>query len=189
AVGGSHAAPLGAYITKHTYRFVSAPSLHPPVIRSDVSASRDKLAPGYILMANFYDLNRPPMVGQSGPLILDRRLQPVWFRPVPTQDVAGNLSLQVYNGKPVLGWWQGEITNTGATERGEDVIVNQHYQPVARLRGAGGWVITLHELVIRGHYAWVTANKNLPMNLSKFGGAYNGALIDSAVQEYDLNTG
>src|SRR5437588_2449073 len=27
------------------------------------------------------------------------------------------------------------------------------------------------------------------MNLSKYGGAYNGALIDSAVQEYDLRTG
>ncbi len=44
-------------------------------------------------------------------------------------------------------------------------------------------------MVIRGHNAWVTANKNIPMNLSKYGGAYNGALIDSAVQEYDLTTG
>jgi hypothetical protein len=49
--------------------------------------------------------------------------------------------------------------------------------------------VTLHELVIRGHDAWVTANKNIPMNLSRYGGAYNGALIDSAVQEYDLHTG
>jgi hypothetical protein len=32
----------------------------------------------------------------------------------------------------------------------------------------------------------VTANKNIPMNLSSYGGAYNGALIDSAVQEYNL---
>ena len=32
---------------------------------------------GYIFTANFYDLNEPPIVGQSGPLILDRRLQPV----------------------------------------------------------------------------------------------------------------
>jgi hypothetical protein len=44
-------------------------------------------------------------------------------------------------------------------------------------------------MLIRGHYAWVTANKNLPRNLSRYGGAYNGALIDSAVQEYDLRTG
>jgi EmrB/QacA subfamily drug resistance transporter len=188
--GGSHGAPLGAYTTgRDTYSFVTEPSLHPPRIRTDVPTAGGRLAPGYIFMANFYDLNYPPMVGQGGPLILDHNLQPVWFRPVPTNDVAGNLSLQLYNGKPVLAWWQGDITNTGATESGEDVVVNQHYQPVATLKGADGWVLTLHELLIRGHYAWVTANKNLPMNLSRYGGAYNGALVDSAVQEYDLDTG
>jgi EmrB/QacA subfamily drug resistance transporter len=189
AVGGSHGAPLGAYTTRGTFSFVTAPGLHPPRIRDDVPGAGARTSPGYILLANFYDINRPPMVGQSGPLILDKRLQPVWFQPVRTRDVAGNLNLQLYNGKPVLTWWHGAITNTGATLRGEDVVVNQHYQPVARLRGADGWVITLHELVIRGHDAWVTVNKNLPMNLSHYGGAYNGALIDSAVQEYDLDTG
>jgi hypothetical protein len=35
----------------------------------------------------------------------------------------------------------------------------------------------------------VTANKDIPRNLSSYGGAYNGALIDSAVQEYNLRTG
>jgi EmrB/QacA subfamily drug resistance transporter len=189
AVGGSHGAPLGAYTTNGTYSYVTAPDLRPPVIRADIPTVRSKLAPGYIFMANFYDVNHPPMVGQSGPLILDNHLQPVWFHPVPKQDVAGNLALQVYDGKPVLTWWQGTITNTGATLSGEDVIVDQHYQPIATLKAADGWVVTLHELVIRGHDAWVTANKNLPMNLSRYGGAYNGALIDSAVQEYDLHTG
>jgi EmrB/QacA subfamily drug resistance transporter len=189
AFGGSHGAPLGAYTTSGTYSYASAPDLHPPVIRTTTPTNASKLAPGYILTANFYDLNHPPMIGQSGPMILDSHLQPVWFRPVPKQDVAGNLSLQVYDGKPVLSWWQGTITNTGATESGEDVVVDQHYRPIARLQATDGWVVTLHELVIRGHNAWVTANKNIPMNLSRYGGAYNGALIDSAVQEYDLTTG
>jgi hypothetical protein len=159
------------------------------VIRADFRTSSNNLAPGYIFMANFYDLNNPPMVGQSGPLILDSHLQPVWFHPVPKDQVAGNLTLQTYEGKPALAWWQGVVTNTGATESGEDVVVNQHYQPIARLTGVDGWVITLHEIVIRGDDAWVTANKNLPMNLARYGGAYNGALIDSAVQEYNLKTG
>jgi EmrB/QacA subfamily drug resistance transporter len=189
AVGGSHGAPLGSYTTDGTYSYASAPDLHPPVIRSTIPTQTSKLAPGYIFTTNFYDLNHPPMIGQSGPLILDNRLQPVWFRPVPMDDVAGNLGLQVYDGKPVLTWWQGVITNTGATETGEDVVVDQHYRPIATLHATGGWVLTLHEMVIRGHNAWVTANKNIPMNLSKYGGAYNGALIDSAVQEYDLTTG
>ena len=189
AFSGSHGAPIGAYTTKDTYSYVTEPGLHPPVIRTDTKTASSKLAPGYILTTNFYNLSHPPMTGQSGPLILDNNLQPVWFKPVPTSAVTGNLSLQVYNGKPVLAWWQGVVTNTGATEQGEYVIVNQHYQTVATLHATDGWVLTLHEIVIRGHDAWVTANKNLPMDLSRYGGAYNGALIDSAVQEYDLNTG
>jgi EmrB/QacA subfamily drug resistance transporter len=189
AFGGSHGAPLGAYTTTDTYSYVSAPTLHPPVIKSDITPASKKLAPGYIFMANFYDLNYPPITGQSGPLILDNHLQPVWFKPVPVNDVAGNLNLQIYQGKPVLAWWQGDITNTGATETGQWTIVDQHYRKVATLKATNGWVLTLHEIEIRGNNAWVTVNKNIPMNLSKYGGAYNGALIDSAVQEYDLTTG
>ncbi len=189
ALAGSHGAPLGAYSKKDAYTFVTAPSLHPPKIRVDEHAPADELAPGYIFTAAFYNLNEPPIVGQSGPLILDRNLQPVWFQPVPEDLVASNLSPQTYEGRPVLSWWQGRVTNTGATESGEDVIVNQHYQRVASLHATGGWVLTLHELAIEGEDAWVTANKNIPMNLSRYGGAYNGALVDSAVQEYNLRTG
>jgi EmrB/QacA subfamily drug resistance transporter len=189
AFAGSHGAPLGAYTTKGAYSFVTEPSLRPPEIRNTRPPASGQLAPGYIFIASFYDLNEPPIVGQSGPLILDRRLQPVWFQPVPEKLVASNLSLQTYKGKPALAWWQGVVTNTGATESGEDVVVNQHYQPIARLKATGGWVLTLHEFTISGEDAWVTANKNVPKDLSKYGGAYNGALIDSAVQEYNLKTG
>jgi EmrB/QacA subfamily drug resistance transporter len=190
AVASDHGPPIGSYTTRGAYTFVSAPGLHPPMVRFDhpppVGA---KPSPGYIFLANFYDISNPPMVGQSGPLIMDKQLHPVWFHPVPEDVVAGNLSLQSYDGKPALAWWQGKITSTGNTETGEDVIVNWNYQPVATLRATGGWVVTLHDLVIDGHDAWVTANKNIPMNLSSYGGPYNGALVDSAVQEYDLRTG
>ena len=190
AFAGSHGAPIGAYTTRGAYSFVTEPSLHPPKLRGDgTTAPASELAPGYIFTANFYNLNYPPLVGQSGPLILDRNLQPVWFQPVPEKVVASNLSLQTYEGKPALAWWQGVVTNTGATESGEDVVVNQHYQTVARLHGTDGWKLTLHEIVISGDDAWVTANKNIAKNLSNYGGAYNGALIDSAVQEYNLKTG
>jgi EmrB/QacA subfamily drug resistance transporter len=186
---GSHGAPLGKYSTGDAYSFVTDPGLHPPKIRSVKQSPVAQLAPGYIFMANFFDLNEPPIIGQSGPLILDRELQPVWFRPVSEKLVASNLSLQSYEGKPALAWWQGVVTNTGATESGEDIVVNQHYQPIARLKATNGWVLTLHEFTISGEDAWVTANKNVPKDLSKYGGAYNGALIDSAVQEYNLKTG
>jgi EmrB/QacA subfamily drug resistance transporter len=189
ALAGSKAPPVGQYTTHDAYSYVSAPKLHPPEIRIAKDSPSSRLAPGYIFTANFLDLNEPPIVGQSGPLILDRHLQPVWFQPAPEKVVAANLSLQTYRGKPALAWWQGKVTNTGATESGEYVIVDQHYRPVARVKAKDGWVLTLHEIVIDGDHAWVTANKNVPRNLSRYGGAYNGALIDSAVQEYDLRTG
>ena len=189
AFGHSRGAPIGAYTTDRAYSFVTAPSLHPPVITTDQATVTAKLAPGYIFTANFYDLNSPPIVGQSGPLILSNTLQPVWFKPVPTGVIASNLSLQTFDGRPALAYWQGRVTNTGSTESGEDVVVNDHYQTVATLRGKNGWKLTLHEFVIRGDHAWVTANKDIPLNLSRYGGAYNGAVDDSAVQEYDLKTG
>ena len=89
----------------------------------------------------------------------------------------------------MLSWWQGNVTETGEINSGEDVVVNEHYQTVATLRGTDGWILTLHAMVIRGHDAWVTANKNVPTNLSKEGGVNNGVLADSAIQEYDLRTG
>jgi EmrB/QacA subfamily drug resistance transporter len=189
AFAGNHGAPVGAYVTDGTHRYVTQPSLHPPKIEIEGTTDTSRLAPGYILTANFYNINFPPMIGQSGPMILDDRMQPVWFQPVPENVVAGNLSLQRYEGKPALAWWQGLITNTGETESGEDVVVNQHYQTVARIKGVDGWKLTLHEILISGHDVWVTANKDVPMNLSPYGGAYNGTLVDSAVQEYDLRTG
>jgi EmrB/QacA subfamily drug resistance transporter len=189
AFAGSHGAPVGAYTTRGAYSFVTEPTLHPPKLRRDGPILTGKLADGYIFAANFYNLNYPPLIGQSGPLILDSKLQPVWFEPVPEKVVASNLSLQTYEGKPALAWWQGVVTNTGSTESGEDVVVNQHYQTVAKLKGADGWVLTLHALTISGEDAWVTANKNIAKNLSNYGGAYNGALIDSAVQEYNIKTG
>jgi EmrB/QacA subfamily drug resistance transporter len=194
AFANSKGAPIGAWQMAgpggHADTFVSAPSLHPPQVKSDLPKTlTGQLAPGYIFTANFYDLNNPPLTGQSGPLILDNSLQPVWFRPVPQNVVASSLALQTYEGKPALSWWEGVVTNTGATISGRYVVVNQHYQTVATLRGKDGWKLTLHELVIRGHDAWVTANKDIPMNLSRYGGAYNGAVDDSAVQEYDLRTG
>lgn len=183
------ASPLGAYTTRGAYTFVSAPGLHPPIVRADVTEP-GRFAKGYILLADLYDpSDRRTMVGQSGPLILDQRLSPVWFRPVPENELAVNLSLQIYEGRPVLAWWQGQITPVGTERDGEYVVVDDHYRPVATLRGIDRWVLTLHDIVISGDDAWVTATKNVPMNLSHYGGARNGAVADSAIQEYNLKTG
>lgn len=186
ALGGP---ALGAYTTRGAYSFVSAPGLHPPILRADMREP-GFLAKGYIFTADFYDPSSPgTMVGQSGPLILDQRLSPVWFKPVPENVIAGNLSLQTYEGRPVLAWWQGVVNGDGSTTSGEYMVVDQHYRTVARLRGADGWVLDLHEIAIRGADAWVTADKNVRVNLLHRGGLRNGIVVDTAVQQYDLKTG
>jgi hypothetical protein len=194
------------FTTKGAWSFVSAPGLHPPRLRTDMRTVSGKLAPGYFMLANLKDLALPiPMAGQGGPLIVDRNLQPVWFKPVLMtvsksgssvvgNNATSNLREQTYQGKPVLSWWQGSMSNVGVTLKGQDMVVNQHYQPVATLTaqgpagcaGAGCWVVSEHEFLIRGHDAWVTVYRSVPMNLTKYGGPANGMLLDTGVQEYDL---
>jgi EmrB/QacA subfamily drug resistance transporter len=185
----SHAADPGAYTLADTLHFASAPDLHPPKL-TVLSRTKDaKPLPGFVMTANFLDVTKPPIVGQSGPMMLDGNLQPVWFQPVPTDVVAADLDTYTYDGRPVLGWWQGDVSATGEIDSGEIKLVDSHYRPVASLKGADGWVITLHALAIAGDKAWVTANRNVPADLSDAGGVNHGVLTDSALQEYDLKTG
>jgi EmrB/QacA subfamily drug resistance transporter len=188
AVPRSEGAPPGEYTLKDTLHFATEPNLHPPKLLPIVKA-KPSVADGYIMTANFLDVTKPPIVGQSGPLMLDRDLQPVWFKPVSTDVVAANLDVYEYQGKPVLGWWQGVVSATGEIESGEIEIVDQSYRTVARLQGTDGWVISLHALDIRDGAAWVTANRNVPADLSGEGGVNHGVLVDSALQKYDLKTG
>jgi hypothetical protein len=185
------ATPIGAFTTKGAFSYVSAPKLHPPRIHTDFTTKTNQLAPGYFMVTNFKNLSSPkPMVGQGGPLILDKNLQPVWFFPVGTDVVAGDLKTQTYNGKPALSWWQGVINKVGITLSGELVVVDQRYHQVATLTGQDGWIISVHDAVIQGHDVWVTAYKTVPgTDLTAAGGLANGTLLDSAVQEYDLTTG
>lgn len=190
-VSGAQARQIGSFTSKGAWGFWSVPGLRPPKLKPDKPVFARQLArSGYFMAANFYNLNSPtPMVGQSGPFIFDNQLQPVWFHPVPKNVVANNLQVQQYQGRPVLSWWQGVVTNTGATTSGQYVIVDQHYKLLATLSGQGGWVLSLHDFQISGRVAWVSAYKNIPMNLTPYGGPANGMLVDFAVQEYDLPTG
>jgi hypothetical protein len=190
-VGSAAAAtPVGAFTTTGAYGFVSAPGLHPPRVQTDAPTSAGKLSPGLFMVSNFKNLSMTqPLVGQGGPLILDHQLTPVWFDPVPTSVFALNLRTQTFAGKPALSWWEGVVSPVGAVSSGEDFVVDQSYRQVAKLTGVDGWVLSPHEFLISGSDAWVTANKNVPKNLTAFGGLANGMVTDSAVQEYDLKTG
>jgi hypothetical protein len=186
------ASPSAAYTTKGAWSFRSTSSLHPPKLSTPVPTIAGRLARGYFLTTSSYNkTSRMPEVGQGGPLMLDSRLQPVWFRPISSKQSAFNLQEQRYQGKPVLSWWQGVVSAVGVTISGEDVIVDQHYHEIGKpLVGQQGWVISPHDFVISGNDAWVTAYKTVTgVDLTRYGGAKNGAVLDVAVQKYDLTTG
>ena len=185
------AAPIGAYTTKGAYSFVSAPRLHPPKLRTTVKTQTSKLAKGYFLLDTFPNLTvTGPMTGMGGPLMTDSKLQPVWSYPIGTDVASTNLSEQTYNGKPVLLWWTGVVTNTGASTTGTVNIVDEHYRKVAAIQAAAPWVISVHDAVISGGNLWVTVYRNVPgQDLTPYGGQASGTLYDSGVQEYSIKTG
>ncbi len=185
----SRATPIGAYTLDGARTFASAPGLHPPQMQLLLDRKSARPLPGLIMAANFLDLTKGPIVGQSGPLMLDDQLEPVWFKPLPTDLVAANLDTHVLDGKPVLSYWQGDVSPTGEVNSGQVVFVDQQYRQIAKLEGHDGWVISLHDVAIRDGLVWVTANRNESTDLSKVGGVSTGVLVDSALQAYDLRSG
>jgi hypothetical protein len=189
------APPLGAYVKTNSYSYVTAPKLHPPIIKTDAKVYSKSLAHGYFFVANFKNLGEfksdgvtpLPLDGTPGPVIYDNNLQPVWAAPVPKNVYTLNFQAQRYQGKPVLDWWEGNVTPTGVVLSGKWVIYSQQYKQIATLSGADGWTLSMHELVLNGDDAWVTAYKDVPA--SQFGGPADTTLIDTAVQEYDVKTG
>lgn len=191
AASAQAAAPIGAYTTKGASSFVSAPRLHPPKLKTLVKTQTSKLAKGYFLLDNFPNLTvTGPMTGEGGPLMMDSKLQPTWAYPVGTDVTSTNLSEQTYNGKHVLLWWTGVVTNTGASTSGQVNIVDQSYRKVATIKAAAPWVISVHDAVISGGDLWVTVYRNVPgQDLTAYGGQASGVVYDSGVQEYDIKTG
>lgn len=183
---------IGAYTTRGAWSFSSAPALHPPKLRASYSrGARRAVVPGDFLLAAFPNVGAAgPMTGQGGPMIVDARsLQPVWSEPVGTGVVAADLQQETYAGAPVLVWWQGVVSRTGGTIRGQVTVVDQHYRRIATIRAAAPWVISLHDAVISGSDLWVTVYRSVTgQNLSRYGGARRGTVYDVGVQEYDLST-
>ena len=85
------------------------------------------------------DLFIAPQYGpvQNGPMIIGPYGGLIWFQPVPHNDTATDFNVQSYQGKPVLTWWQGNVSSAG-TGNGVDEIYNSSYQHVATVRRATG---------------------------------------------------
>lgn len=161
--------------------FRSRPDLRPPVVT--VTAQSPAVAPGDIFVAPYTG------PGQAGPMILDPAGGVIWFKALPRNTSATDLRVQEYLGKPVLTWWQGNISVHGFG-LGEGVIADATYTDIAHVRAGNGDQVDLHELQLTPQgTALVTAFNPILCNLSAVGGAADGAATDGVLQEIDVRTG
>src|SRR6185437_9822865 len=124
----------------------------------------------------------------AGPLLFDSSGNPVWVHPVA--HASANLRVQSWRGKPVLTWWQGEISDYGVGTSGEYVIVDSSYRQLKTVKAKKGLAADLHEFIISGAgVAYFTAYRTYVTDLRAVGGPKQGEALDSTIQGIDLATG
>jgi Arylsulfotransferase (ASST) len=164
--------------TRRVYR--TRPDLHPPIFQ--VVTSELGQAPGYIFVG------AKEKTDPGGPMILGPNGDVVWFKQVQPL-AATDFRVQRYQGKPVLTWWQGKVSQTGVGQ-GKLVIYDDRYHKVAELDTGKGVHSDLHEFTITPRdTALLVAYDARPHDLSSVGGKKNGWVYNSIVQEVDIATG
>lgn len=169
-------APPGDYQS-----FATLPGVQAPVLKVTV-ADRDPAA-GDILTSN------GPGAGRYGPLIYTPRGRLVWFHQLAGDLGAENVSVQDYRGRRDLTFWQGRVLSLGFGV-GEDVVLNDRYQTVARVSGGNGLKVDLHDFQIAPHgVAYTTAYNPIRCDLSQVEGTRDATILDTAVQAIDMKSG
>jgi hypothetical protein len=161
-------------------RIRSRPDLLPPLVKNTARAAG--ASQGYVALGP-----RPRLPGQAGPLIIDTFGETVYFRPLGGRTEVADVRVQRYQGRPVLTWWQGRSRQgIGA---GHFVIVDETYRVVKHVQ-MPGYRADLHEFLITPRdTALAIAYPTVRIDLSSVGGSPRGRVIDSVIQEIDLNTG
>jgi Arylsulfotransferase (ASST) len=158
-------------------QFRSAPGLHPPVVRM-TGRDPDPKASGDI----FVDVHNALV---AGPMILGPSGKLIWFDQIPDGGYAYNVQVQSYQGQPVMTFWDASRAHPGY-----DAILNDQYQQIATVRAGDGWLTEEHDFEITPEgTALITAQKNVPANLSSVGGPRRGIVHDAEIQEIDIATG
>jgi hypothetical protein len=161
--------------------FASQPGLSPPSVRVTYRSPGSSTDDVFIAANNGF--------GQWGPMIFNRAGELVWFKPTRKGETAMDLQVESYEGKPVLTWWQGYISDLGVGF-GTDEIYSSAYKPIASVGAGNGYWADLHEIQITPKgAAFITAYSLVEADLSSVGGAHEGALQDAVVQEVDVKSG
>ncbi len=198
--GRAAAAPLartaaaGSALPSEVVAFVSRPDLRPPLVRvahshARLSPAGTRLAapasPEYIFLA--VKGYRGPVPSQAGLLVVDRRGQVVWFKPVSPAEPF-DFNVQSYRGERVLTWWQGTVDK--GVGYGQGKLADSSYGLVRTIGGHDGLVPDLHELNLTSSgTALVTAYHTVDADLSRYGGHSRAPVLASHALEIDLATG
>jgi hypothetical protein len=127
----------------------------------------------------------------GGVQLLDHRGEPVFYQPVSTHKWITNPGVSSYRGEPVLAWWEGWVLQPPGYGRGEGVIVDGSYRELARLRGANGRWVDMHEyrLTPDGTALFTCWPEVVGADLSEIGGPSKGRVLENIIQEVDIRTG
>ena len=138
------------------------------------------------MLAPFSFPTKPPSTEASGPLIIDRNGQPLWFKP-RSNVTAIDLRVQRYRSAPVLTWWEGTVFGGYG---GTFVIADASYTEIARVRAGNGFKADLHEILITSrNTALISIYNEIHIDLSRVGGAVDGRLVEGIIQELDIPSG
>lgn len=180
------------------WNFFSAPKLHP--MKVTINVHKSGTDNGLIFVAP-YTLFDAAMIGQTGSLIMDQKGNPIWFRPLANRFIQNtDLRVQSYKDKPVLTMWEGTISGTqsanpnlpdGDAEPGAYYLIfNQNYKIIKKMFAQKQFTSDLHEFTITDrNTALFTALKQVPADLTPFGGPKRGFFDNYSIQEVDIETG
>jgi hypothetical protein len=161
--------------------YVSAPSITPSTVT--IASQAPGTTPGDFFLAPYQGAGTP------GPMIVDGSGDLVWFHPLATGQDATDFREQIFDGQPVLTWWQGRILELGFGQ-GEDEIYDDSYEPIATVVAGNGYQADLHQFLLTpSGTAWIDAVDPVDVDTSRAGGAVDGVVSDSIVQEIDVRTG
>ena len=180
---GAYAAappPQGAVSAQGPFR--SRPDLRPPKLSMTGAPTRGE--------GPFFVSPAATAASQAGPMIVDTRGEPLWFSPVAARGWAANLRVQHYRGKPVLTWWEGSVAPPGYGQ-GEGVIMDSSYREIARVRAGNGRQVDLHDFTLtpQGTALITCFPATVQADLTAVGGARNGKVSQSIIQEVDVASG
>jgi hypothetical protein len=166
-----------------TLRYISRPDLRPPKIA--IRRLRTvPAAPRYFLLA------AEQQAGACTLLMLDSHGDVAWCVPMDGE-LAKDLNVQSYRGRPVLTWWES-IGWVGDQSMGQGVgrIADSSYSIIATVAAGDGLQADFHELNLTSRgTALITAYHTRRADLSMLGGPVDGYVWSGVAQEIDIATG